>query len=406
MNMLIYDRLCDPITLVHVSVNLNDTCKYDELVNLVISELGLNHAEVGVRLTYSLDSSLRPVRIQKSSITAIESSANVFSLQQIAQDIWGILFTACTQDANNNIFILTFGIGDNENDKSWRWFLEMLKRAYGSRDGLCIVSDRHNNIRNAIEFVYPEAMHGICSYHLQKNLKSHYAKSGHNVTHAFNSAVRAYTVDEFEYQMQQLDSINEYIGGYLLDVGYEKWSRLHMPTNRYSTLTSNIVESVNAVTNAATNYPIEAILESLRFPASHTLFEVRDNSSSYMIDITLHTCSCRMFHVDQLFCPHALAVIATLKLNVYDFCSVYYTRDAYLNTYKKTVFPVGNKSEWNLTEDVSNRVVFAPDQKRSSGRPTEKRKKPAYERSQVVKCGRCGEFGHNRRICRTRMTKN
>ncbi|XP_022870200.1 uncharacterized protein LOC111389508 [Olea europaea var. sylvestris] len=30
----------------------------------------------------------------------------------------GTLFTACTQNANNNIFILTFGIGDNENDNS------------------------------------------------------------------------------------------------------------------------------------------------------------------------------------------------------------------------------------------------------------------------------------------------
>ncbi|XP_022851497.1 uncharacterized protein LOC111373222 [Olea europaea var. sylvestris] len=380
----------------HTSLILvNNTCTYDELVNLVISELGLNHAEVGVRLTYSLDSSLPLVRIlsnnnvltylrlrsldgivsnypitvdvitidswqstgalqcPESSITTFESSANVFSLQQIAQDIcdsvttiengnieedvtlisqanvrevvegnvfrnkevlkmslalyaiqnkfeykvlrsdkkeykytsshtiytpndisndmlhkygvsmnigtvtrietdhldrfkyyfmalgasiasWkycrpvivvdgtylnghygGTLFTACTQDANNNIFILAFGIGENENDKSWRWFLEMLKRAYGSRDGLCIVSDRHNSIRNAIEFVYPEAMHGICSYHLLKNLKSHYAKSGHNVTYAFNSVVRDYTMDEFEYQMQQLDSINEDIRGYL-----------------------------------------------------------------------------------------------------------------------------------------------------------------------------------------------
>lgn len=36
----------------------------------------------------------------------------------------GTLFTACTQDASNSIFVLAFGIGDNENDKSWRWFFE------------------------------------------------------------------------------------------------------------------------------------------------------------------------------------------------------------------------------------------------------------------------------------------
>lgn len=37
-----------------------------------------------------------------------------------------------------------------------------------------------------------------------------------------------------------------------------------MPANRYSTMTSNIVESVNAVTKAAKNYPIVSLLESLR----------------------------------------------------------------------------------------------------------------------------------------------
>ena len=37
-----------------------------------------------------------------------------------------------------------------------------------------------------------------------------------------------------------------------------------MPANRYSTMTSNIVESVNAVTKAAKNYPIVSLLDSLR----------------------------------------------------------------------------------------------------------------------------------------------
>ncbi|XP_022861868.1 uncharacterized protein LOC111382194 [Olea europaea var. sylvestris] len=106
----------------------------------------------------------------------------------------GTLFTACTQDANNDIFVLAFGVGDNENDKSWRWFLEKLKNAYGHREGLCF------------------------------NLKSYYGKSGQNITQAFNSAVRAYTLEEFEYNMQQLDAMNDKIRDYLDEVGPEKWS--------------------------------------------------------------------------------------------------------------------------------------------------------------------------------------
>ncbi|XP_022857928.1 uncharacterized protein LOC111378875, partial [Olea europaea var. sylvestris] len=261
----------------------------------------------------------------------------------------GTLFIACTQDANNNIFILAFEIGDNENEESWRWFLEMLKRAYGLRNGLCIISNRHNRIRNAIELVYLEAIHGICSYHLLKNLKTHYAKSGHDVTHAFNATVRASTMVEFEYQMQQLDSVNKEIRGYLLDVGSERWSRLHVPTNRYFTTTSSIIEFVNAVTKAV-------------FPASHNLFEV-----------------CKIFQVDQLSCLHALSVFATLKLYVYNLCSNDYTTDAYVNTYKETVMHVGNRVEWILPEDVKNITVLGPNKKRSSGCPIETRKESRLE---------------------------
>ncbi|XP_022869492.1 uncharacterized protein LOC111388900 [Olea europaea var. sylvestris] len=180
-----------------------------------------------------------------------------------------------------------------------------------------------------------------------------------------------------------------------------------MPTNRYFTMISNIVEFVNAVTKAAKKYPIEELLESLRqtvqscfcknrdnahctftklatkyekllremshdvqnlkvSPASHTLFEVRDDSSSYMIDITKRTCCCRMSQVGQLPCPHALAVFATLKFDVFDFCSYYYTTDAYVNTYKEIVMPVGKRAKWSLPNDVKSIIVLAPNQKRSS----------------------------------------
>ncbi|XP_022861119.1 uncharacterized protein LOC111381558 [Olea europaea var. sylvestris] len=176
----------------------------------------------------------------------------------------GTLFIACIQDANNSIFVLAFGVGDNENDNSWRWFLEKLKEAYGYREGLCFVSDRYGSIKKAIEHVYLGACHGICSYHLLQNLKHYYGKSGENITQAFNSAVRAYTLEEFEYNMHRLHTMNENITRYLVEVGPEKWSRIHMPVNRFSTMTSNIVESVNAVTKAAKNYPIMSLLESLR----------------------------------------------------------------------------------------------------------------------------------------------
>ncbi|XP_022871448.1 protein FAR1-RELATED SEQUENCE 5-like [Olea europaea var. sylvestris] len=368
----------------------------------------------------------------------------------------GTLFTACTQDANNSIYVLAFGIGDNENDSSWTWFFRQLRKACGDRDSLCFVSDRHNNIKKAIENVYPGACHGICSYHLLQNLKSRYGRSGQNITQAFNVAVRAYTLLEYEYYMQQLGSINEKIRSYLVlyymlsyddihintfnmdEVGPEKWSHFHMRSNRYSTMTSNIVESVNAVTTSAKNYPILALLESLRqilqswfcrhkedaqgtfttlsikyekkmremstdmrnlrvFPINQAMFSVSGESSSFVVDIENRTCTCRMLQVDQLPCPHALAVFASMKMDPYEYCSYYYTSEAFRNTYQETIFPVGNPAEWIVPNDVHDIVVIAPNQKRSCGRPTEKRFRPAYKENITIKCGRCGESGHNRR---------
>lgn len=112
------------------------------------------------------------------------------------------LFIAYTPNANNSIFLLVVRIGDNENDKSWIGFFEKLKYAYGRRECLCFVSNRHNSIKNAIEFVYLGTCDGICTYHLLQNLKSYYEKSSHNITQAFNAVVSAYTLTKYEYNMQ------------------------------------------------------------------------------------------------------------------------------------------------------------------------------------------------------------
>ncbi|XP_022887876.1 uncharacterized protein LOC111403554 [Olea europaea var. sylvestris] len=267
------------------------------------------------------------------------------------------------------------------------------EKAYGNREGLCFVSDRHNSIKNAIEHVYPRTYHGICSYHLLQNLKSHFGKSGQNITQAFNSVVRAYTLEEFEYHMRQLDTMNQKISTYLVlhymillkAIHVCRLRLVHMPENRY------IICDMHLKTVTAGYI--------LVFPSNQSMFSVSSDKTTFVVDIEKQTCTCKMLQVDLLPCPHALAVIANTKRDPYTFCSYYYIRDAYLNAYKDSIYPVGNPSEWTLPKDVLHEIVLAPNQKRSCGRPTEKRKRSSREGKPIVKCGHCGGYGHNRRRC-------
>ncbi|XP_047252302.1 uncharacterized protein LOC124887158 [Capsicum annuum] len=86
----------------------------------------------------------------------------------------GVLMIAVSKDGNNNIFPLDFGIADSENNESYNWFFNQLRHAIRVREQLSILSNHHQAIANAISNVYPKCQHGICIYHMEKNLIKKY----------------------------------------------------------------------------------------------------------------------------------------------------------------------------------------------------------------------------------------
>ncbi|XP_060965394.1 uncharacterized protein LOC115720472 [Cannabis sativa] len=176
----------------------------------------------------------------------------------------GTLLIASAQNANRHIFPLAFAVVDSENDSSWEWFLHKIKETYGEREGQCIVSDRHESILKAVKETFPDIMHGVCCYHLMKNIKMKFKKGGDELKIAFNSASKAYNIEDFEKSMQDLDNINVRIRDYLVsEIGVEKWTRLYGMNRRYKTMTSNIAELVNAALKAVRDLAIATLLECL-----------------------------------------------------------------------------------------------------------------------------------------------
>ncbi|XP_038904237.1 uncharacterized protein LOC120090581 [Benincasa hispida] len=76
----------------------------------------------------------------------------------------GTLLMPSTIDGNNRIFPLAFSIVDSKNDASWRWFFENLKKSFGEREGLVIISYWHFSIPKGVMNVFPNIEYccGIC----------------------------------------------------------------------------------------------------------------------------------------------------------------------------------------------------------------------------------------------------
>jgi hypothetical protein len=64
----------------------------------------------------------------------------------------GTILTAIGVDCNNQIVPVAFAFVESENIESWYWFLERVKpHVVAERPGVCLISDRHSSLLQAIE---------------------------------------------------------------------------------------------------------------------------------------------------------------------------------------------------------------------------------------------------------------
>ncbi|XP_025677968.1 uncharacterized protein [Arachis hypogaea] len=79
-----------------------------------------------------------------------------------------------SQDGNNNIVSIAFAIVEGETSDAWHFFLSNLRQHVVTRDGVGLISDRHDSIRSAIErsngaWSPPKAFHMFCIRHIESN---------------------------------------------------------------------------------------------------------------------------------------------------------------------------------------------------------------------------------------------
>lgn len=191
---------------------------------------------------------------------------------------------AVSKDGNNNIFSLAFGIANSENNESYNWFFNQLRHAIGVREQLSILSDRHLAITNAITNDYPECQHGICIYHMEKNLRKRYFSNV--VLSLFYNVATTYKRTEFYSFIDEIEKVDKVAADYLKEEELERWALSFHTNRRYNMLMTNNVESMNTVLRKARQLPILGLSDYIQNKLQSWFYKIKMESQGNFHDIT------------------------------------------------------------------------------------------------------------------------
>ncbi|GJX36802.1 transposase, MuDR, MULE transposase domain protein [Tanacetum coccineum] len=163
-------------------------------------------------------------------------------------------------DGNNQIIPIATGVAQSETNESWTWFLRKLKDCIGEVPNLTIISDMHYAITHACKNVFPNSFHGYCCRHLMMNCNMQSDK----LNGLYWKTCKAYTIPEFEKLISLILTVRPDSHRKLVQAGFSKWTRALCPTTRYNYMTSNSVESINALTKDVRKLPITQLMDWFR----------------------------------------------------------------------------------------------------------------------------------------------
>ncbi|XP_071724502.1 uncharacterized protein [Rutidosis leptorrhynchoides] len=296
-----------------------------------------------------------------------------------------ILLTANAIDGNDSFFVVAFAIVNVEDDDSWRWFLEQLRGSISNLQPITFVVDKDKNLKDSVLAVFENAHVGYSIYHLivsfKRNMRGPFIGEGRGFlpVHLL-SAAHAVRIVGFKKSMEQIKLISSHAYNWVMQSEPERWATYSFKGERFNFVTKDVGESyaklieeykhstilqkidaligsiIDDVEDAKMNaskwsgkltFSKEKELEDERVKAhglkvlisSDNIFEVRD-VLSHVVNVSDRSCTCMLWKERGLPCRHALAVFLVTGKNPYEFCSGYFSADAYRSTYAESIHPV------------------------------------------------------------------
>ncbi|GJW97050.1 pentatricopeptide repeat-containing protein, partial [Tanacetum coccineum] len=360
----------------------------------------------------------------------------------------GEILTAIGRDANNHIYPVAWAVVNVENKDNWRWFLDLLGDDLDmpNGNGLTLMSDQHKGLIEAVKEVMPYAEHRQCARHIYEGFRKLY--SGVEFRRLFWAASKASYPRLFNKIMSKIKTANPNAYEYLLKKDPKSWSRayFHIGTN-CEAVENGFSECFNSVILSVRNKPLITMLEAMRvivlermntmrrvydtwtedicpniqkrleltkdlhrfwhvIPTGGQLFEVRNGSQAFGVDEKRRTCTCRLWQLSGLPCPHAIAVIFKLNRRAEEYVPTCFRKQSFHDSYHQYLTPVGGMSFWPDCSDMSK--VLPPKARTMPGRPKKKRIRAFHENKNTnrvsrsgitMTCSNCFQKGHNKTSC-------
>ncbi|XP_047267559.1 uncharacterized protein LOC124897983 [Capsicum annuum] len=160
---------------------------------------------------------------------------------------------------------------------------------------------------------------------------------------------KSYSKTEFHNLMEKVETVDVRMKNYLELAGYDKWARSYV-VHRGWTLTSNIVESINAALVSARELSIYDFLKQ------QALYTFTDLICKFQQILQQNEAKCTRMKLDEIPCVHACAILDSKNFKKGLYCSDLYKPKTVLRTYDLSVYPLPHKDDWIIPKKILNEM--------------------------------------------------
>ncbi|XP_015945600.1 uncharacterized protein LOC107470704 [Arachis duranensis] len=317
----------------------------------------------------------------------------------------GTLLVDVAQDGNQNIVPIAFALVEGETADVWHFFLRNLRMYVVRKDGVGMISDRHESIRAAVnrsggDWQPPRAWWMFCIRHIGSNFLRAF-----KVPHLQKLVVNigySRMVEEYNINYKRLEERGEAYARWCDAIGRRHWVLAFNEGHRWGHMTTNLVECINSVLKGARNIPVLALVRATYYRLNE-LF-MRKSAQTHERKRAGYTYSVfvqQWIEVERIPCRHVIACCANQRLDWQLYVHDVYKMTEVREVYRFEFTPLGDPDTWPAYEGPT--LVANPRLRRTSkGRPKLTRYLNEMDSRDIRGpqiCRLCGAQGHSRSRC-------